>query len=56
VLPPNGDFNATAGGTFFSLGLTRSDSPVEGAFYAPVASEDDAVALRWMLPGVPASA
>jgi hypothetical protein len=53
VPPPNGDFNAIAGGTFFSLGLTRGDSPVEGVFYAEVAAEDDAVLLRWMLPGCP---
>jgi hypothetical protein len=53
VPAPNGGFDAIAGGTLFSLGLTESDSPVEGVFYATVTPEEDAVVLRWILPGCP---
>jgi hypothetical protein len=51
VPAPNADFVAVAGGSSHSLGLRSSDTPVETVFYATLVPEDDAVLLRWMLPG-----
>ena len=53
VPAPNTGFIAIAGGTLHSLGVKGPDTPVETAFYATVVSEDDAVLLRWVLPGCP---
>ena len=53
VPAPNADFIAIAGGTLHSLGVKGPDTPVETAFYATLVPEDNAVLLRWMLPGCP---
>jgi len=53
VPAPNADFVAVAGGVYHSLGLRSYDTPVETAFYATLVPEDNAVLLRWMLPGCP---
>jgi hypothetical protein len=53
VPAPNADFIAIAGGTLHSLGVKGPDTPVETAFYATVVAEDNAVLLRWVLPGCP---
>ena len=51
VPAPNTDFVAAAGGASHSLGLKGLETPVETVFYATLVPEDDAVLLRWILPG-----
>ena len=53
VPAPNEDFIAIGGGSFHSLGVKGPDTPVETAFYATLVPEDNAVLLRWVLPGCP---
>jgi hypothetical protein len=53
VPEPNDSFFDVAAGIFHSLALKRSETPVDEYFYATLRDADQAVLLRWSLPGCP---